>query len=311
MPGAFAADYYRAPPLPEVYPRILRGGNIGRNVELLYQRLRKVETLPEADIPFSRRLRTTTAILGVTGRPFDADFLSRRHLKVLNATSPRNLWEIGSAHAYRAFLRFARGQRLRGEAELNLAIGYANRVRGKGLIRLARDADFLAGLLRSLDYDYHGDIMADHAAAVRSNIRWRRHGGIRKVRRYQPREHLIPALTAVDLKEWLIDVDRARAALDDSAIFLPKVRGLAGRANASAKEHFALEREVLRVVDQLAESRIFMKDLLFQLRRSSDKGVGEVRDANIEDFRELRADLRLRAEELLGYMLISRMRNAF
>jgi hypothetical protein len=305
-----AADYFREPPLPEVYTQILGRGPVARNVEEIYETMRRVEVVRGKDYAFVRRVLTAVTILVATGRRVDAEFVLDRLIAAIHKGRPRNLFNLAHCYNIHGTIRFLIGQRVRGEEIMDLATGYTNRVQGKRLLQLARDAELLAGILLSMDRPFLGQVMRDQAKAVRDTIR-RRHGGARKVRKYHAREHQVPAMTYRSMKDYLIDVDKAKALLDETPDILSRARALAGAPEVGLREWRRLEAEVIPFVQKLSIRREEMKWFLFQLRRSSDPDVADIREVNIEDWRQLRRDLRLQAEAIISQLLIVRMKNSF
>lgn len=305
-----ASDYTREPPLPEVYSQILGRGPVARNVESLYQTMRKVQVVGPNDDAFVRRVLTAVQIMVVTGRRVDAEFVLARLIKALHKGRPRNLYHLARCHNIQGMIRFNIGQRVKGEEILDLGTGYVNRVQGKELLQVARDTELLAGILLSIDRPFLGQVMLDQAQAVLDTIK-RRHGGSRKVRKYHSRQHQIPAMTYRSLKDYLVEVDKAKALRDESPEILTRARGLAGRESVTRHEWRSMERRVIPFVQQLSLERDEMKWFLFQLRRSSDPDVADVRAANMDDWVELRRELRLQAEAIISQLLIVRMKNGF
>lgn len=309
VPLLTASDLYRDPPPPEVFLRVLNRGAVAKKVETLYHEARKIERIELLDTETSRRIQALIAILACTDRRVDADFIAGRLLKALRASRPRNLYEIARVHNLMAFIRLSGGFRERGEKHLRLATSYANRVRAHPNRQVARDAYMLAGLLRSLNYPYLAMIMEDQAKAF-ENTRRRRHGGIRLIRRPDYPDTRIPAYTFRSLKDELVEVDAARAALEESRTLLPQMRSFAVQEALDATEYFPEEGRVLAMVEELSKRFAFMRHFLFQLRRSTAKKVVDVRENNLEDFRQLRKDLGASMEELMANALITRLHNA-
>ncbi len=305
-----AADYFRLPPPPEVYSEILSNPATTREVDSLLNRIRDTKTIEPGTYDFVRKVRSAITILALTDRRVDAEFAANRLRAALDASRPRNLHELSEWHALRGFLYFSTGLRLRGEKELVLSNGYINRVLPRGIRKTARTACFLGGVLKSLDYKLHGDILDDHAEATLHTIR-RRHGGTRKIRGYPPRRILLPAMTPLSLREWLVQIGEATRALEATQPWLPKVRMSSSRANLPESEYNNLENNILPLVDQLCSARAMMKKFLFELRRSSDKEVKQVKEDNYEDFQDMRQELRARSEELMSHLLMARLRNGF
>lgn len=308
--GLPAADYTREPPMPEAYPLILGRGPVTRNVEELYQTMRKVDVVDRKDDAFVRKVLTAIQIMIATGRRVDAEFILDRLIKAINASRSRNLFHLARCFNIKGMMRFNIGQRVKGEEMLDVATGYANRVQGPEKYQLARDTNLLAGILLSVDRPFLGQVMLDQAQAVLDTI-VHRHGGSRKVRKYQARTHRIPAMTFRTLKDYLIEVDKAKALADEAPEVLARARGLAGQSQVDVKEWRAFEAEVIPFVQKLSLRREEMKWFLFQLRRSSDPDVADVREANMKDFQDLRRDLRLQAEAIISQLLIVRMKNGY
>lgn len=305
-----ASDYSREPPLPEVYSQILGRGPVAQNVESLYETMRRVQVVNSEDDTFVRKVLTAVQILVVTGRRVDAEFILDRLIKALNRGRPRNLFHLARCFNIHGMIRFNIGQRVKGEEMLDIATGYTNRVKGGELMQLSRDTNLLAGILLSIDRPFLGQVMLDQGQAVLDTIH-RRHGGARKVRKYSARQHQIPAMTYRTLKDYLIEVDRAKVLLDETPEILSQVRGVAGRDEVTLSEWRTLERPVIPFVRELSLARDEMKWFLFQLRRSSDPDVRDVRAANMDDWIELRRDLRLQAEAIISQLLIIRMKHGF
>ena len=305
-----AADYTREPPLPEVYPQILGRGAVAREVEELYQAMRKVDVVRPKDEAFVHKVITAIQILVATGRRVDAQFILDRLIKAINKGRPRNLFHLARLYNMKGMIRFNIGQRVKGEEKLDIATGYVNRVQGKELLQVARDTELLAGFLLSIDRPFLGQVMLDQAQAVRDTIQ-RRHGGARKIRKYSARQHQIPAMTYRSLKDYLIEVDKAQVILDESPEVLARARGLAGRQDVERHEWRVLESEIIPYVKEMSQARDEMKWFLFQLRRSSDPDVRDVRGANMDDWIELRRELRLQAESIISQLMIIRLKNGF
>lgn len=309
-PGARGADYSRDPPPPRVFGEILNRGAMARDVRDLYQEARLVKDSPDKlhDLAWMRRVKTMIAVLTCTDRRVDADFIAGRILEGMHKRRPRDLFEVADLYTLRGFIELSQGYRVRGEVYLRQAVAYGNRNRGERLEQNARDAYFLAGLLRALDYEFFGRILDDQGKAF-ENMRRRRFGGTRLIRS-SPSHERVPAMIFRTLKDELIQVDRARIALEDSQRMLPQVRSVSARADVSRDEYQKFEDQVLEMVSRLAERRVYMKGFLFQLRRSSDLKVMNLRDDNLADFIQLRDDLQGQAQTLLSHLLLTRFHNS-
>jgi uncharacterized protein YdiU (UPF0061 family) len=112
------------------------------------------------------------------------------------------------------------------------------------------------------------------------------------------------------LKDELIMVDSTRANLDEANALLPQMRAFAIQEALTQKEYYPGEQRCLELMKRLAESHLRMKAFLFQLRRSNDHKVVDVRENNLEDFRTLHKDIGAAMEELMANVLIARLNNA-
>lgn len=303
-----ASDLYRDPPAPEVFTRILTRGAVSKTVETLYHQARKIERQETLETKTVRRIQALIAILACTDRRVDADFLAGRLLNRLHKARPRPLAEIARVHNLMAFIRLGSGFRERGEKHFRLAIGYGNRIRSLACPSIARDTRVLSALLRALHYPYLAKIADDQAKAFENTVH-RRQGGIRLIREPEVHDTQVPAMTFRMLKDELLKVDSARAALEEGQSLLPQMRAFAIQEGLQPDAYFAGEERCLKLTQELSDRFFHMKDFLFQLRRSNDHQVVDVREANLEDFRTLWKDLGGLMEELLANILIARLNN--
>jgi hypothetical protein len=303
-----ASDLYRDPPPPKTFTRILTRGAVTQTTDLLFQEGRNMKQAPDDDVKLVRQIQAVVATLVCIGRRTDASFLAGRLLKALHKQRPRNLYEIARVHNLLAFIHLGTGFRVLAEAPLRQALEFGNRVRGQGNSQVAGDALFLAGLLKALNYPFMAKIMRDQAKGF-ENTRRRRYGGVRPVRAREVHNTRVPAMTFRTLKDELLGVDESRRTVEEARALLPQVRAFALQDALTRQEFHPGELEVLKVMDRLSRRRISMKEFLFQLRRSGDDKVADVREHNLEDFREIYADLASVMEELMANLLIARMNN--
>lgn len=299
-------------PLPEylVYDAILKARDVIHEGEGLVGWIRSRDEVSKQEVQKIRQLRNYAVLLGLIGDTDRGIFAINRLLKLQKKSMRGDRVELAETYHCLAYLSVTRNSLFQAEVNMDHALELFYRNRNSSHEALKRNLRFYASLLKVQERPYGAEIL-EHQILSFDRLRRRSYGGTRQRKKRSRRHQNLPALRVEDLRPRIEKLRQVEARIREAEALVPEVRNLSHRVRTPPHSFRGTEKRVLELSDQLAADHRFLEDFVFQMKRSGDLRVIQIRRFQLPILEAMLSRNEDSMEELTGYLLLTRVRQGF